>query len=189
MKKICVSLVLLFFTSGLVFADDPAIGLWKLIDKKGSLKKDAPVNVYRFYEKDDKLLGKLLAAVCTPDDLALAKCKESYKYFPEKGKVNRMAYIGTPLIYNLENKSDGYWKGGRVINPSNGKWYYCKVTFHKADDKKYKEDTLQVRFEVGLGIGANIWMTRATEADIEKIHELTLEFKEKIPKDYPKATQ
>ncbi len=182
MKKVLIFFILLFFSVGLVFAEDPVVGLWKSLDKKGNI-----FNVWHFYEKDGKLFGELLAVVGCPDDLAANKCKESYEDFPKKGKVNKMACIGTPFIFNLERQSAGNWINGKSIDLGNGKLHDCKASFYKADGKKYKEDTLKLHFQLLWVFGKNVYMTHASESDIRTIKEInkTKEF----PADYPRATE
>ena len=75
-------------------------------------------------------------------------------------------YVG--IFYNLEKKSEGVWQNGYIVAPDNGKYYYCKITFRKADGKKYKEDSLEMRGEIGLGIGrSQVWKkTTQEETDV-----------------------
>ncbi len=182
MKKFLICLTLLFLTVCIAFADDPAVGLWKEIDRKGNA-----TTVWHLYEEDGKLLGEVLAALGCPDDKAACACRETYEYFPKKGKVNKMSFIGTPFIFNLKRESSGQWRGGRVINPNSGRWYYCKVSFYKADGKKYKVDNLKLRFELGWSLGKSIWLIPASKADISAIKAINK--KMKIPADYPKSTE
>jgi uncharacterized protein (DUF2147 family) len=41
--------------------------------------------------------------------------------------------------------------------------YKCKITFRPTDGKKYKVDTLEMRGEIGLGIGKSQYWTKATK--------------------------
>lgn len=58
---------------------------------------------------------------------------------------------------------EGKWANGYIIDPSDGKRYKCRITFHKADGKKYKGDTLEMRGEVGPFGRSQFWK-KATEA-------------------------
>lgn len=58
---------------------------------------------------------------------------------------------------------EGKWANGYIIAPSDGKRYKCRITFHKADGKKYKGDTLEMRGEVGPFGRSQFWK-KATEA-------------------------
>jgi uncharacterized protein (DUF2147 family) len=54
------------------------------------------------------------------------------------------------------------WSGGFVIDPSNGKIYKCKITWHPADGRKFPKEALEMRGEIGLGIGGSQYWRRAT---------------------------
>ncbi len=171
MKKVLIFLILLFFCVCLAFSNDPAVGLWKELDRKGNA-----ITVWHLYEKNGKLLGEVLAAVGCPDDKVACACRETYEGFPKKGKVNKMFFIGTPFIFNLKRESPGQWRGGRVINPNSGRCYYCKVSFYKADGKTYKEDKLKLRFELSWGLGKSLWLLHASEEDIKAIQAINKKF-------------
>jgi uncharacterized protein (DUF2147 family) len=65
-----------------------------------------------------------------------------------------MPLAGTPWIFGLSpDRQSGQWSGGNVIDPKEGKMYKCKITFHAAGTGKYRTDTLEMRGEIGLGIG------------------------------------
>jgi uncharacterized protein (DUF2147 family) len=58
----------------------------------------------------------------------------------------------------------GEWSGGNVVNPEDGKIYKCKIIYRAADGKKYKTDVLEMRGEIGLGIGrSQFWQKSARE--------------------------
>lgn len=80
-----------------------------------------------------------------------------------------MTVVGTPWIWGLTQKSAGQWAGGNIIDPADGKVYKCKITFRAADGKKFKEDTLEMRGEIGMGIGRSQFWKRSTPEDIDQI--------------------
>lgn len=51
------------------------------------------------------------------------------------------------------------------IDPNDGKMYKCKITFRAKDGKKYVQDTLEMRGEIGLGIGRSQFWVRTTKED------------------------
>jgi len=163
MKKLCF--VLFLFSASFVFALDLAEGLWKSIDEKTG-KVTA---VWKIEVKENKLFGEIVVAIGKDPKRLAVNCKDSYPGFPKAGKVNQMLLIGTPFIYNLEKKSEGVWHNGYIVAPDNGKYYYCKITFRKADGKKYKEDSLEMRGEIGLGIGRSQLWKKTTEEETENL--------------------
>jgi len=164
MKKLYLLFVLLVLSASFVFAVDPAEGLWKSVDEKSG-KVTA---VWKIEVKGGKLFGEIVVAIGKDPKKLAVNCKDSYPGFPKEGKVNQMLLVGTPFIYNLEKKSEGVWHNGYIVAPDTGKYYYCKITFRKADGKKYKEDSLEMRGEIGLGIGrSQLWKkTTQDETDV-----------------------
>jgi len=149
MKKTIVLLIILCCVGGICFAADAVEGYWLSIDEKTG-KVTAG---WQIYQEGGKLFGKILSTADEPPDVIADKCKESYQGFPVPGKVNQMKVAGTPWIFGLTQDKPGQWSGGNIIDPGDGKMYKCKITFHAADGKKFKTDTLEMRGEIGLGIG------------------------------------
>ncbi len=152
---------LLVLSSIALFAADPGEGLWKSVDEQG-----VATAFWRIYEKNGILYGEILKAVGKPDDTIATACKPSYKNFPISGDVSKMKVVGTPWIYGLKKKAVGQWEGGYIIDPGKGDLYNCKITFRSADGKKFKNDVLEMRGEIGLGIGRSQYWQRTTEAEI-----------------------
>jgi uncharacterized protein (DUF2147 family) len=161
-KAVCILLAAILVGSA-AFAQDKAEGLWKSIDEKDGKVTAA----WKIYQKDSKLFGIILVVPNQADSTLASDCKATYPDFPVPGAVNKMTVINTPFIFNLKMKTEGQWEGGNIIDPKDGKIYKCKITFHAADGKKYKKDTLEMRGEIGLGIGRSQFWERATEADVE----------------------
>ncbi len=162
MKKLLALIGALFVMSSAVFAADPAVGLWKSIDDKSG----EVTAFWNIYEEGGKLYGTIAAVVNDPQDVIADSCKESYKGFPVAGAVNKMKTVGTPWIFNMQKVSEGNWKGGNIIDPSNGKMYGCVIRFMKAgSDKKAKTDTLAMAGTVGPIKVFQYWVP-ATEADV-----------------------
>jgi len=149
MKKF-ITILICMTAAALCFAQsDPVEGYWISIDEKTN-KTTAGWYVY---QEGGRLFGKIMSTVNEPQGLIASRCKESYPGFPVAGKVNQMPLTGTPWIYSLTRSKPGEWSGGSIINPEDGNLYKCKITFRPADGKKYKTDTLEMRGEIGLGIG------------------------------------
>ena len=162
-KLIAIFAVMLAFT-GLCFAADPVEGYWISVDEKTG-KATAG---WQIWEENGKLFGKILSNADHPvDTLATgAKGKGPYADFPVAGDMASMPVVGTTWIYNLQKKSEGKWEKGSIVDPGDGSKYNCKITFHKADGKKYKTDTLEMRGEIGLGIGRSQFWVKATLEEV-----------------------
>jgi uncharacterized protein (DUF2147 family) len=148
MKKIVIA-ALIFAIGTVCFASDPLEGYWLSVDDKSGKVTGG----WEIYQEGGRLYGRLLSSAEQPPDVIAVRCKESYRGFPVAGKVNQMRVVGTPWIFGLTFDRPGQWKDGNVVNPEDGNMYKCRLIFHAADADKYKTDTLEMRGEIGLGIG------------------------------------
>lgn len=163
MKRVTFVCVLAAIALMGAYSADPAEGLWKSIDEKtGEMTA-----FWRIYERDARLYGEIITVPKQSDDTIAADCKASYKDFPVKGDVNKMTVVNTPFIFGLTKKASGEWAGGNIIDPKDGKIYKCKIRRHAPDGKDYKEETLEMRGEIGLGIGRSQYWKRTDLAEIE----------------------
>jgi uncharacterized protein (DUF2147 family) len=163
MEKAMKKIIAVFFaltTAIYCFADDPVEGFWISIDDNTG-KVTAG---WQVYQEGGKLYGKILSLASEPRGTIAAMCKESYKGFPVLGKVNTMPVAGTPWIFGLTKGKNGEWSGGNIIDPESGKMYNCKIIFRPADGKKFQSDTLEMRGEIGLGIGRSQFWQKTDSA-------------------------
>jgi uncharacterized protein (DUF2147 family) len=149
MKKNIVLLALFIVGAGLCFAADPATGYWISVDDKTG-KATAG---WEFYLANGELRGRILSLAAYPGDVKALRAKDSYPGFPVAGKVRDMTIVGTPWIYGLKMVREGVWQGGSIVDPESGNLYKCKITFHPAGSGKFSADTLEMRGEIGFGIG------------------------------------
>jgi len=152
MKKI-IFLIMVFSVPVMCFAADPVEGYWLSIDDDtGKI-----TGGWLIYQESGIVYGKILSSVKGAPDMLAVKCKDKYDGFPVSGNVNTMPVIGTPWIFGLKMDKPGNWIGGNIIDPEDGKMYKCKLFFRAADGKKFKTDTLEMRGEIGLGIGRSVY--------------------------------
>lgn len=164
-KIVCFCMFVLLATSVFAQGADPVEGFWASYDEKTGEQ----TGIWKVYQKDGKLYGVTLYVPDLKEGELAFEVKESYEDFPVAGKVNEMTVLNTPWIYNLENKGPGVWANGYIIDPGDGRRYKCKMTFRKADGKKFPVDTLEMRGEIGLGIGRSQFWQKASEEDLKKI--------------------
>ena len=169
MKKLILLLGSLLLSTAL-FAADPAAGLWKSIDDKTG----EVTAIWRIYEEGGKLYGTIAATTKDAQDVIASACKDSYKNFPVSGAVSKMKIVGTPWIFNMEKESEGNWKSGNIIDPSNGKMYGCVIKYLKKGEKNKKytaaEPTLAMAGTVGPIQVFQYWIP-ATEAEVKAAQE------------------
>jgi uncharacterized protein (DUF2147 family) len=75
-----------------------------------------------------------------------------------------MTVVGTPWIFGLSpDRQSGQWKGGNVVDPNDGKMYGCEITFHPADSRRYRTDTLEMRGKIGPFGRSQFWRKATRE--------------------------
>ena len=159
MKKIIILALIFSIAAGFCFATDPSDpqdpveGFWLSVDEKTG-KVTAG---WYIYLEGGKMFGKVMSTADHPKSVLAEKCKESYPGFPLAGKVNQMTVAGTPWIFGLSRDKPGEWSGGHVINPEDGGMYRCKLTYRRADGKKFKSDVLEMRGELGPFGRSQFW--------------------------------
>jgi len=152
---------LMVFVAVAVFCfADSVEGFWLSIDENTNQVTAG----WHIYQEGGRLYGKILSTATEPRGVIADRCRESYRNFPVAGRVNTMPVVGTPWIYGLTRQREGVWTGGHVVNPEDGGIYNCKITFHPADGRRYASDTLEMRGEIGLGIGRSQYWRKTDEA-------------------------
>ena len=155
-----VLLMGMVFVSGPCFGADLVEGFWISMDEKSG-KATAGWEIYTL---GDKLYGRILSVADHPQDVKAFNCKDSYRGFPVQGKVSEMTVVGTPWIFDLALDRPGVWSGGHIIDPDKGSMYKCRITYRPRDGNRFKADTLEMRGEIGLGIGrSQYWQKSSRE--------------------------
>jgi len=153
--------VIIFLTIAAVcFAQSDSVeGFWLSVDENTN-KITAG---WQIYQENGVLFGKILSLADQPRGVIAEPCNPSYRGFPVPGRVNEMPVAGTPWIFGLTRHRAGEWRGGNIINPEDGRMYHCRITFRQADGRRFQTDTLEVRGEIGLGIGRSQFWRRADQ--------------------------
>ncbi|MDR1399550.1 MAG: DUF2147 domain-containing protein [Treponema sp.] len=156
-----VILLIGFLVLGATCFADPVEGYWVSIDDKTGRATAG----WQIYTEHGQLYGKILSISGYPQDVKALKCKKSYRGFPFAGDVSAMPVIGTPWIFGLQLVRNGEWSKGNIIDPESGNMYQCRIIFHAADGKRYSLDTLEMRGEIGLGIGRSQFWRKSTHEE------------------------
>ncbi len=136
LKKLILSA--LAFSISLTFgplaaiAGEKVLGYWKTIDDKTKTKK----SVVKIYKKaDGKYYGRIIRLFRKPNEDQHPRCTKC------KGDKKNKPTIGMEIMWGMtkhEWKKGRYtYKGGRILDPANGKEYSCEI-WPSADGKKLK---------------------------------------------------
>jgi uncharacterized protein (DUF2147 family) len=153
MKKFLFILLIFAFFGAFAFATDSVEGFWISVDEKTGQQTAG----WEIWQENGLLNGKILSAADVKAEDTAGGNGKSYDNFQNGAKVNTIKVIGTAWIWGLTQKNPGQWENGYIIDPENGSRYKCKITFHKADGKKYTKDTLEMRGELGPFGRSQFW--------------------------------
>lgn len=111
------------FCSSLWSQDSP-FGRWTAIDDIGG----HPTSQIEIYEHDGKLHGKIVKLLNEPSEILCRQCQ---------GEKHNQPILGMEIIWNMALDGDS-WKGGKIMDPKNGKVYKCKIELGSADELKVR---------------------------------------------------
>lgn len=119
---LCLSFLVILLPSQ-IFAQS-VLGKWKTIDDESGKAKSI-VSIYK--GEDGKVYGRIekLLDLSQGEDPVCVKCPGDQKNKKVRGMI---------IIRGL-NKSGNVWKGGKILDPENGKEYSCRIWL---DDKNLK---------------------------------------------------
>ncbi|MDD3281456.1 MAG: DUF2147 domain-containing protein [Bacteroidales bacterium] len=138
MKKTCILiLTLVAFTLSGFSQIDKIVGKWKTIDDEDGTAKSI---VYIYKATNGKYYGKIEKLFKDADKLC-AKCEGSNKDKPIVGMI----------IINGMVLKDNELTNGTILDPNNGKVYYCTISY----DEKTKKLKVRGSLDKGGWIGRN----------------------------------
>ena len=117
MKKVFLSLMLMVAT--LLSAQVPFLGEWVTIDDASGEKK----SVVNIYQADNGMYyGQIVTLFEDPDALC-TECKDADYNQP---------IVGLTIVRDMQ-LVEGELRGGKVLDPENGKLYYAKIYLDKGN--------------------------------------------------------
>lgn len=118
------NLLLILFISFvfLTVSDAQVTGLWKSTDHIDETER----SVVLIYEKNGKLYGRIERLLPAATVTHCTGCE---------GDLKNKSLTGMVIITDL-NKNGDAATGGKILDPSNGKWYSCDIELESADKLK-----------------------------------------------------
>ncbi len=136
-QKISLLAIMLFVAMGM--QAQTIIGTWRTIDDK-TLEAKSYITLY---EEDGKIFGKVTKLLQKdPKTTICDLCPDD-----RKGQL----VMGMVLLKNLK-KSGSTWKGGKILDPNNGKIYSCKAWLDVSNS-----DKLHLRGYIGPFYRTQTW--------------------------------
>lgn len=120
--------ILLSITPVLLIGQAEILGTWKAID---DVDGQASSHI-QLESRDGRVYGKVVKLLEVPDDVVCELCEGTNKNKP---------VLGLEIITDMKKSGDSY-KGGRILDPENGKTYKCRI--------QLVNDVLEVRGYIGI---------------------------------------
>ena len=117
MKKVFLSLMLMVAT--LVSAQVPFLGEWVTIDDASGEKK----SVVNIYQADNGMYDGQIVTLFEDPDALCTECKDADYNQP---------IVGLTIVRDMQ-LVEGELRGGKVLDPENGKLYYAKIYLDKGN--------------------------------------------------------
>lgn len=113
MKRFYFLFAMALLSAG-VFAQTPILGDWVTVDDKTGEKK----SVVTIYQADNGLYyGQIVNLLSGETDAVCDECT---------GADHNQPIIGLVIVRDMQLKGDEL-RGGKVLDPDNGKFYYAKI--------------------------------------------------------------
>jgi uncharacterized protein (DUF2147 family) len=124
-------LSLSFFAIHILPAESSPVGKWKTFDDKTGQAK----SIVQISEREGKLQGKVLELINPPEPNP--RCEDC------PGDSKDKPIIGLTILWDMK-KAGAEWKGGKIMDPENGKVYKCLLRLKEGGKK------LEVRGFIGF---------------------------------------
>jgi len=118
-----------------VAQDTTPAGLWRTIDDVTGKER----SIVRIVEVNGEFQGTVEKVFERPGDNPEHLCDKC------KGERKDKPVIGMMIVWGLKD-DDGVWKGGKILDPDNGKTYSCKM------ELAAKGQELDVRGFIGISL-------------------------------------
>ncbi len=126
MKRIIASFVFVVFAALNLFAQN-VTGIWQTIDDE----TNKPKSVVSVYEYDGRIYGRIIMTY-EDDGITVKDTIYSKKYAADKVKGSPLM-CGLDFIWNMKKDGPKY-KGGKILNPENGKIYNSEMWCNEKGD-------------------------------------------------------
>jgi uncharacterized protein (DUF2147 family) len=117
MKTVFLSLALIVATA--VSAQVPFLGEWVTIDDASGEKK----SVVNIYQADNGMYYGQIVTLFEDSDALCTECKDADYNQP---------IVGLTIVRDMQ-LVEGELRGGKVLDPANGKLYYAKIYLEKGN--------------------------------------------------------
>src|SRR5262245_45484618 len=112
------TVIFLMISAQITYADGlSAVGNWVTIDHQ----TNQPSSIIRIWEENNRFYGKVAKIYMENGHHASDRCTQCRDYLHNK------PILGLQIINNFVALGEGKYINGRILDPSSGKLYHCKM--------------------------------------------------------------
>ncbi|MDP8241965.1 MAG: DUF2147 domain-containing protein [Candidatus Celaenobacter antarcticus] len=140
MKKLLLLIMGVIFITMALYADNLSpVGWWKTIDDETGQAK----SIVNIWVENGEMKGKILELFRKPDEDQNPTCAEGSRDLTGK------PIKGATIMWGLTEDKNGWWDGGKILDPKKGKIYNCKIRTIEDGTKLQVRGYIKVIFRIG----------------------------------------
>jgi len=160
MKKLLLLILSFIFVVIALHADELSpVGRWKTIDDETGQAK----SIVNIWIENGELKGKIVELFRKPDEDQNPTCAEG------SGDLTGKPMKGATIMWGLTEDKNGWWDGGKILDPKKGKIYNCKIRTIENDTKLQVRGYIKAIIRIGR---SQVWERVPEPVKDEKSEEI-----------------
>ncbi|HHI88130.1 MAG TPA: DUF2147 domain-containing protein, partial [Candidatus Cloacimonetes bacterium] len=160
MKKLLLLILSFIFVVIALHADELSpVGRWKTIDDETGQAK----SIVNIWIENGELKGKIVELFRKPDEDQNPTCAEG------SGDLTGKPMKGATIMWGLTEDKNGWWDGGKILDPKKGKIYNCKIRTIEDDTKLQVRGYIKAIIRIGR---SQVWERVPEPVKDEKSEEI-----------------
>jgi len=160
MKKLLLLILSFIFVAMALHADELSpVGRWKTIDDETSQAK----SIVNIWIENGEMKGKVVELFRKPDEEQNPVCAKG------SGDLTGKLIKGTTIMWGLTEDKNGWWDGGKILDPKKGKIYNCKIRTIEDGSKLQVRGYIKAIIRIGR---SQIWEHVPEPVEVEKSEEI-----------------
>ncbi len=160
MKKLLLLILSFIFVAMALHADELSpVGRWKTIDDETGQAK----SIVNIWIENGEMKGKVVELFRKPDEEQNPVCAKG------SGDLTGKLIKGTTIMWGLTEDKNGWWDGGKILDPKKGKIYNCKIRTIEDGSKLQVRGYIKAIIRIGR---SQIWEHVPEPVEVEKSEEI-----------------
>jgi len=160
MKKLLLLILSFIFVAMALHADELSpVGRWKTIDDETGQAK----SIVNIWIENGEMKGKVVELFRKPDEEQNPVCAKG------SGDLTGKLIKGTTIMWGLTEDKNGWWDGGKILDPKKGKIYNCKIRTIEDGSKLQVRGYIKAIVRIGR---SQIWEHVPEPVEVEKSEEI-----------------